>query len=166
MLDDSMFHKAEGSVTNRRVYVSPLKTGCTRKNLMIKEPVFNSDRRSLHWPAAWPKHVILCSFTSKAARRDRIMAIEPGKVKRQEIKMLNRKLLEVSGVMNVESFDSEEFLLETEFGYLMIKGQNLHIKNLSLEQGLVAIEGLVNELAYLDTNSQGKPKGFFGKLFK
>ncbi|UQZ84916.1 Spore protein YabP [Paenibacillus konkukensis] len=94
------------------------------------------------------------------------MAIEPGKVKRQEIKMLNRKLLEVSGVMNVESFDSEEFLLETEFGYLMIKGQNLHIKNLSLDQGLVAIEGLVNELAYVDTNSQGKSKGFFGKLFK
>lgn len=90
----------------------------------------------------------------------------PGKVKRQEIKMLNRKLLEVSGVLNVESFDNEEFLLETECGYLMIKGQNLHIKNLSLEQGLVAIEGYVNELAYVDTNSQGKPKGFFGKLFK
>lgn len=90
----------------------------------------------------------------------------PGKVKRQEIKMLNRKLLEVSGVLNVESFDSEEFLLETECGYLMIKGQNLHIKNLSLEQGLVAIEGYVNELAYVDANSQGKTKGFFGKLFK
>jgi sporulation protein YabP len=94
------------------------------------------------------------------------MAIEPGKVKRQEIKMLNRKLLEVSGVMNVESFDSEEFLLETECGFLMIRGQNLHIKNLSLEQGLVAIEGLVNELAYVDTNSQGKSKGLWGKLFK
>ncbi|TDF91585.1 sporulation protein YabP [Paenibacillus piri] len=94
------------------------------------------------------------------------MAIEPGKVKRQEIKMLNRKLLEVSGVMNVESFDSEEFLLETECGFLMIKGQNLHIKNLSLEQGLVAIEGLVNELAYVDTNSQGKSKGLWGKIFK
>ncbi|OXM82595.1 sporulation protein YabP [Paenibacillus rigui] len=94
------------------------------------------------------------------------MPIEQGKVKRQEIKMLNRKLLEVSGVMNVESFDSEEFLLETECGFLMIKGSNLHIKNLSLEQGLVAIEGLVNELAYVDTNAQGKPKGFLGKLFK
>ncbi|MDF2960573.1 MAG: spore coat protein [Paenibacillus sp.] len=94
------------------------------------------------------------------------MAIEPGKVKRQEIKMLNRKLLEVSGVMNVESFDSEEFLLETECGFLMIRGQNLHIKNLSLEQGLVAIEGLVNELAYVDTTSQGKSKGLWGKLFK
>ncbi|CAG7656351.1 sporulation protein YabP [Paenibacillus allorhizosphaerae] len=94
------------------------------------------------------------------------MVEQPGKVKRQEIRMLNRKLLEVSGVMNVESFDSEEFLLETECGFLMIKGQNLHIKNLSLDQGLVSIEGYVNELAYVDTNSQGKAKGFFGKLFK
>jgi sporulation protein YabP len=94
------------------------------------------------------------------------MAIEPGKVKRQEIKMLNRKLLEVSGVMNVDSFDSEEFLLETECGFLMVKGENLHIKNLSLEQGLVAIEGMVNELAYVDAESHGKSKGLWGKLFK
>ncbi|WP_029191982.1 sporulation protein YabP [Paenibacillus elgii] len=94
------------------------------------------------------------------------MVEQPGKVKRQEIKMLNRKLLEVSGVLKVESFDSEEFLLETECGYLMIKGQNLHIKNLSLEQGLVAIEGYVNELAYVDANSQGNTKGFLSKLFK
>jgi sporulation protein YabP len=94
------------------------------------------------------------------------MAIEQGKVKRQEIKMLNRKLLEVSGVINVESFDSEEFILETENGFLMVKGQNLHIKNLSLEQGLLVIEGLVNALVYRDANSQGKSKGMWGKLFK
>jgi len=92
--------------------------------------------------------------------------VEHGKVKRQEIKMLNRKLLEISGVINVESFDSEEFLLETELGFLAIKGHNLHIKNLSLEQGLVAIEGMVNEMAYLDANSPAKSKGFLGKLFK
>ncbi|UJF33112.1 sporulation protein YabP [Paenibacillus hexagrammi] len=92
--------------------------------------------------------------------------IDPVKNKRQEIKMLNRKLLEISGVLNVESFDSEEFLLETELGYLMIKGQNLHIKNLSLEQGLVAIEGVVSDLSYVDGNSQEKSKGFLGKLFK
>jgi len=92
--------------------------------------------------------------------------IEQSKIKRQEIKMLNRKLLEISGVLNVESFDSEEFLLETECGFLTIRGKNLHIKNLSLEQGLVAIEGMVDELAYLDANSQEKTKGFLGKLFK
>jgi len=92
--------------------------------------------------------------------------IEQSKIKRQEVKMLNRKLLEISGVLNVESFDSEEFLLETECGFLTIRGKNLHIKNLSLEQGLVAIEGMVDELAYLDGNAQEKTKGFLGKLFK
>lgn len=95
------------------------------------------------------------------------MVMEPNKVKRQEVKMLNRKLLEISGVLNVESFDSEEFLLETEMGFLTIKGTNLHIKNLNLEQGLVAIEGLVNELAYVDGGGgASKSKGILGKLFK
>lgn len=91
---------------------------------------------------------------------------EHGKVKRQEIKMLNRKVLEISGVLNVESFDSEEFLLETECGFLTITGENLHIKNLTLEQGLVAIEGIVHTMAYLDSSTQNKSKGLLGKLFK
>lgn len=92
--------------------------------------------------------------------------IESGKTKRQEVKMLNRKLLEISGVLNVESFDSEEFLLETECGFITISGHNLHIKNLNLEQGLVAIEGVVDSLAYLDGNGQDKSKGFLSKLLK
>jgi sporulation protein YabP len=92
--------------------------------------------------------------------------IEQGRNKRQEIKMLNRKLMEITGVLNVESFDSEEFLLETECGFIAINGKNLHIKNLNLEQGLVAIEGYVDALAYLDSKAQDKSKGFLGKLFK
>ncbi|CAM4307797.1 sporulation protein YabP [Paenibacillus alkaliterrae] len=87
--------------------------------------------------------------------------------KRQEVKMLNRKLLELTGVLKVESFDSEEFLLETELGFMTVTGQNLHMKHLSLEQGLVAIEGLVHSLAYLDGSpNASKSKGLFGKLFK
>lgn len=86
--------------------------------------------------------------------------------KRQEIKMMNRKVLEISGVNSVESFDSEEFLLDTEAGFLTVRGQNLHIKNLSLEQGLVAIEGVVNSLTYLETNQHKSSKNLFGKLFK
>jgi len=91
---------------------------------------------------------------------------EQGKTKRQEIKMLNRKVMEITGVSNVESFDSEEFLLETELGFLTVRGQNLHMKHLSLEQGLVAIEGLIHTIAYLDGAAADKSKGFFGKLFK
>jgi sporulation protein YabP len=92
--------------------------------------------------------------------------VDPVKVKRQEIKMLNRKLLEISGVIKVDSFDSLQFFLETECGFLKITGLNLHIKNLSLEQGLVAIEGTINELIYVDEHIQGKSKGLLGKLFK
>ena len=93
--------------------------------------------------------------------------IDQGKAKRQEIKMLNRKLLEISGVLNVESFDSEEFLLQTELGHLTIRGHNLHIKNLSLEEGLLSIEGTVSSLQYLDPGSQSKnSKGLFGKMFR
>lgn len=86
--------------------------------------------------------------------------------KHQEIRMLNRKTLEITGVGNVESFDNEEFLLITECGFLAVRGQNLHMKNLSLEQGLVAIEGTVHSLVYLDGASTGKSKGLLGKLFK
>ncbi|MBW5449030.1 sporulation protein YabP [Cohnella sp. CFH 77786] len=93
--------------------------------------------------------------------------MEHGKgAKHQEIRMLNRKTLEITGVGNVESFDSEEFLLVTECGFLAVRGQNLHMKNLSLEQGLVAIEGTVHSLVYLDGAGTGKSKGLFGKLFK
>ncbi|RJX36761.1 sporulation protein YabP [Paenibacillus pinisoli] len=86
--------------------------------------------------------------------------------KNQDVKLINRKLLELTGVVNVESFDSEEFLLETELGFLTVTGQNLHIKHLSLDQGLVAIEGLIHSLAYLDGAAASKSKGLFGKLFK
>jgi hypothetical protein len=40
------------------------------------------------------------------------------------------------------------------------------MKHLSLEQGLVAIEGAIHTIAYLDGAAADKAKGFFGKLFK
>jgi len=91
---------------------------------------------------------------------------QPKKQKQQDVKLTNRKLLELTGVTKVESFDSELFLLDTELGMLTITGHNLHMKHLSLEQGLVAIEGLVHSLAYSDGNNAGKGKGVFGKLFR
>ncbi|MNP24103.1 Spore protein YabP [compost metagenome] len=93
--------------------------------------------------------------------------IEQGKAKGHDLHMQNRRQIHMTGVQNVESFDSEEFLLQTELGHLTIKGQNLHIKNLSLEEGLLSIDGLVHSLVYLDPGSHhSKNKGILGKLFK
>jgi sporulation protein YabP len=83
-----------------------------------------------------------------------------------DVRMIGRKNLEITGVKQVESFDNEEFLLETTMGFLAIRGTNLKMKNLDVESGVVNIEGKVFDLVYLDQQTGEKNKGFFGKLFK
>ncbi|WP_066185621.1 MULTISPECIES: sporulation protein YabP [Gracilibacillus] len=83
-----------------------------------------------------------------------------------QVKMTNRRLLEIDGVKEVDSFDSEEFLLQTVMGYLVIRGENLQMKNLDVESGIVSIKGKVYELTYLDEHHGEKAKGLFSKLFK
>ncbi|AKG36933.1 sporulation protein YabP [Paenibacillus durus] len=93
--------------------------------------------------------------------------IEPGKnVKQHDLHMRSRKAVDLTGVQNVESFDSEEFKLQTELGILVIRGTHLHIKNLSLENGLLSVEGNVHSLIYLDPGAKANNKGLLGKLFK
>ncbi|MGN1401647.1 MAG: sporulation protein YabP [Bacillus sp. (in: firmicutes)] len=83
-----------------------------------------------------------------------------------DVVMRGRKTLEITGVRQVESFDNEEFLLETSMGFLSIKGENLQMKNLDVDSGVVSISGKVHDLVYVDMNSGEKAKGFFGKLFR
>jgi sporulation protein YabP len=78
----------------------------------------------------------------------------------------SRRLLDITGVKQVESFDSEEFLLETDMGFLSIRGHDLQMKNLDVEEGNVSIKGMIEDLVYLDQLHGEKTKGLFGKLFK
>lgn len=84
------------------------------------------------------------------------------------ITMAERKNIIVSGVKKIESFDSEEFLMETTLGYLIIKGNELEIIKLDTYQGNVSIKGRMDSLLYLDdVNSKKEKEGsFFNKLFK
>lgn len=82
------------------------------------------------------------------------------------VKVMNRRNIEISGVKEVDSFDSEEFLLQTNMGYLVIRGQNLQMKNLDLDSGVVSIKGKMHEMTYLDEHQGEKAKGLFSKLFK
>ncbi|MGM9986998.1 MAG: sporulation protein YabP [Bacillaceae bacterium] len=87
-------------------------------------------------------------------------------VVQHDITLNGRKILEINGVKQVESFDSEEFLLQTVMGMLHIRGSNLQMKNLDVEKGIVSIKGKINGFEYLDENTTGKSKGIFSKLFK
>ena len=81
--------------------------------------------------------------------------------------MLNeRKNLTISGVKKIDNFDSEEFLLETNMGYVVIKGTELEIIKLDTYQGNVAIKGMINSLSYMENAKKEKEESFLTKLFK
>ena len=83
------------------------------------------------------------------------------------INITQRRNINLTGVKKIESFDDKEFLLETNMGYLHIKGSELEIVKLDTYQGDVAIKGKIDSLNYLEsTNKKEKTESIFSKLFK
>ena len=79
----------------------------------------------------------------------------------------NRKKIQLTGVSDVISFDSAQILLETSSGMLMVKGDQLHMSRLTVENGEVNVEGKVDSLIYSDTHKASKQAGkIIGRLFK
>ncbi len=84
------------------------------------------------------------------------------------ITLSERKNIIVTGVKKIESFDNEEFLMETTLGFLVIKGEELEIIKLDTYQGNVSIKGRIDSMAYLDSldGKKNKENSFLNKLFK
>ena len=83
------------------------------------------------------------------------------------ISVAERKNVIVTGVKKIESFDNEEFLMDTTLGFLSIKGSELEIIKLDTYQGNVSIKGHIDSLNYMDNVSRkDKDNSFISKLFK
>ena len=82
------------------------------------------------------------------------------------ITICERKSITLTGVKKIESFDNEEFLLNTNLGPLLLKGDNLEMVKLDTLEGNVSIKGKINSLTYLDSNTKNKESALFAKLFK
>lgn len=84
-----------------------------------------------------------------------------------ELKLVDRREIALTGIKKITSFDSEEFLLESNMGIILIKGSNLEILRLDTQNGIVKIKGKINGFNYLE-NSKEKPKeeSIIAKLFK
>jgi len=83
------------------------------------------------------------------------------------ITLAERKNIIVTGVKKIESFDSEEFMMDTTLGFLHIKGNDLEIVKLDTYQGNVSIKGRIDSIVYTDGNiNKNKEESFLGKLFK
>lgn len=77
-----------------------------------------------------------------------------------------RKSIVITGVKKIESFDNEEFLLNSNLGPILLKGENLEMIKLDTLEGNVSIKGKINSFQYLDSVEKGKESGIFNKLFK
>lgn len=76
-----------------------------------------------------------------------------------------RKKMSVSGVTDVDRFDENTVLLYTTMGEMTVRGEDLHVNDLSVESGEMNIEGEIRSVVYGDVDRRS-PLSFIGKIFR
>lgn len=84
----------------------------------------------------------------------------------QEVKILDRNKITITGVKKIISFNKEEFYIESNLGNINVKGNSLELVHLDTQDGTIKIKGKINLFSYLDMSSKSKEESFISKLFK
>lgn len=86
--------------------------------------------------------------------------------KHHSISITDRAHMEISGVVDVLSFDDSSVSLVTELGSLEIDGEGLHISVLDPEKKKMVLDGKANSVYYISdaVKKDGSGKGFFSRL--
>lgn len=84
----------------------------------------------------------------------------------QNLILENREKLNISGVLDVLSFDDQIVIVETQLGLLTVKGDNLKINKLSIDTEEVIVEGEIFNLSYSEKDLDKKSNSIFNKIFK
>ena len=88
---------------------------------------------------------------------------ENGLVLPHKLTLNERKSLTLTGVTEVVSFDEQAVALKTQMGLLTVHGEQLQLKNLSLEGGQAAVEGKIAALIYEEPRQEGS---WISRLFR
>lgn len=83
-----------------------------------------------------------------------------------EIKVTDRSVMSLSGIKKINSFDNEEFLMESNMGMILLKGEKLEIIKLDTHDGNVKIKGKLNSFTYIENIKKNKEESLIAKLFK
>lgn len=83
-----------------------------------------------------------------------------------EIKITDRSVMSLSGIKKINSFDNEEFLMESNMGMILLKGEKLEIIKLDTHDGNVKIKGKLNSFTYIENIKKNKEESLIAKLFK
>lgn len=82
------------------------------------------------------------------------------------ITLENRNRLTLTGVEEVISFDDEKILLNTKLGSLTIKGAELKMNKLDVQNGDVIIVGKIASMIYSGKELRKEKENIITKLFK
>jgi len=72
-----------------------------------------------------------------------------------KLSLNERQQLTMNGVTEVISFEDTAVVLRTSLGTLMVQGEQLQLKTLSLEGGQVAVDGHICALVYEEPRQSG-----------
>lgn len=86
--------------------------------------------------------------------------------KKSNLTLENRNKLVLSGVVEVICFDDKTIVLDTTLGTLTIKGQDLKMQKLDVQNGDVVIVGRVNSCIYTTMESKKDKESIIAKLFR
>ena len=78
------------------------------------------------------------------------------------LRLVGRAELTITGVTEVSRFEEDGVLLQTDMGELTVQGEQLQLKELSLDGGRVAVSGSISALIYGRQQSGGWLHRLFG----
>lgn len=82
------------------------------------------------------------------------------------LSMDNRGKMRMTGINDVVSFDENKIVLDTDYGSLTVKGNNLHVNRLSVEKGELDVDGMIDAFAYAESkSSKAKGETLMSRLF-
>ena len=84
---------------------------------------------------------------------------EQEKQKPAALELIERQAMRLSGVQNVDVFDEEKIVLQTELGKLEIRGQHLNVTSLDVENGNLQVDGLIDSFVYLEEKAKRNGRG-------
>ena len=85
---------------------------------------------------------------------------------KSSLNLENRKKLTLSGVVEGMNFDEEKIALTTKLGNLTIKGEELKMNKLDVQNGDVIIVGNISSMVYNGKEIKKSGESLLSKLFK
>lgn len=87
-----------------------------------------------------------------------------GEVK-HDVLIKSRQRMEMTGILDVSSFDEEEIIVQTGTSGVSIEGENLKIEKFNSESGELILNGSINGLFYYSKKPEKRKKSIIN-LFK